>query len=133
MSRSLEHAAGSCRGGGRLTAAVEHLPVGRRRSWQAVRIEVVRCEGSVQLARGRTANCVHAADLTLVAPAHIHDSEPLDYAISVTPARGKLRTARIDRNGELLLEWTVEGTLLTGPAGYARPQPFACGVLAMVR
>ena len=67
---------------------------------------------------GRTANCVHAADLTLVALAHLEEREPFTYNISVTPAAGKVRHARIDRDGELLLEWTVEGTLLTGPPGF---------------
>jgi hypothetical protein len=67
---------------------------------------------------GRTANCVHATDLTLVALAHLQDREPFTYNISVTPAMGRVRTARIDRDGELLLEWTVEGTLLTGPGWF---------------
>jgi Protein of unknown function (DUF2889) len=68
---------------------------------------------------GRTANCVHAVDLTLVALAHLDDREPLTYYISVTPAVGKVRTARIDRDGQLLLEWAVEGTRLTGPERFA--------------
>ncbi|MCW2545751.1 MAG: hypothetical protein JWN96_211 [Mycobacterium sp.] len=68
---------------------------------------------------GRTANCVHAVDLTLVALAHLDDREPFTYYISVTPAMGQVRTARIDRDGELLLEWTVEGTQLTGPGRFA--------------
>jgi hypothetical protein len=68
---------------------------------------------------GRTANCVHATDLTLVALAHLHDRESFTYNISVTPAMGRVRTARIDRDGELLLEWSVEGTLLTHPERFA--------------
>jgi hypothetical protein len=68
---------------------------------------------------GRTANCVHAADLTLVALAHLQDREPFTYNISVTPAMGRVRTARIDRDGEQLLEWIVEGALLTGPERFA--------------
>jgi hypothetical protein len=68
---------------------------------------------------GRTANCVHATDLTLVALAHLQDREPLTYDISVTPASGKVRTARIQRGGELLLEWVVEGQLITGPERFA--------------
>jgi hypothetical protein len=68
---------------------------------------------------GRTANCVHAADLTLVALAHLDDRDSFTYNISVTPAMGKVRTARIDRDGELLLEWIVEGTRITGPEPFA--------------
>lgn len=68
---------------------------------------------------GRTANCVHAVDLTMVALAHLEDREPFTYNISVTPAMGKVRTARIDRDGELLLEWVVEGTRLVGPDRFA--------------
>jgi hypothetical protein len=68
---------------------------------------------------GRTANCVHAVDLTMVALAHLEDREPFTYYVSVAPALGKVRTARIERDGELLLEWTVEGTQLTGPEGFA--------------
>jgi Protein of unknown function (DUF2889) len=68
---------------------------------------------------GRTANCVHAVDLTLVALAHLEDREPFTYYVSVAPALGKVRTARIERDDALLLEWTVEGTELTGPARFA--------------
>ena len=68
---------------------------------------------------GRTANCVHATDLTLVALEHLLDREPFTYNISVTPAMGRVRAARIDRDGELVMEWTVEGTLLTRPERFA--------------
>ncbi len=68
---------------------------------------------------GRTANCVHASDLTLVALAHIEDEERFTYDIDVTPASGRVRTARCARNGSPFLEWTVEGTTLTSPAHLA--------------
>ncbi len=67
---------------------------------------------------GRTANCVHMSDLTLVALAHVQDTEAFVYAITVTPAMGPVRTARVERNGELVLEWTLEGDTLTSPAGW---------------
>jgi hypothetical protein len=68
---------------------------------------------------GRTANCVHTTDLTLVALAHLEGREPFTYDISVTPASGKVRTARVERSGELLLEWVVQGQLLTAPERFA--------------
>ena len=64
---------------------------------------------------GRTANCVHSADLALVALAHVDDTETTVYAITVTPATAQVRQARLDRNGELLLQWTIEGSTLTSP------------------
>lgn len=68
---------------------------------------------------GRTANCVHMSDLALVALAHVHDTEPFVYAITVAPAMGPVRTARLERNGELVLEWILEGETLTSPAAWA--------------
>ena len=68
---------------------------------------------------GRTANCVHSADLTLVALAHVDDTETTIYAITVTPATAPVWVARLERNGRLVLEWTVEGSTLTAPAEWA--------------
>jgi hypothetical protein len=68
---------------------------------------------------GRTANCVHMSDLALVALAHVQDTEAFVYAITVTPAMGPVRTARLERNDELVLEWTVKGDTLTSPAEWA--------------
>jgi Protein of unknown function (DUF2889) len=68
---------------------------------------------------GRIVNCVHAVDLTLVALAHLQDREPFTYYVSVTPAFAPVRIARIERDDQLLLEWTVEGLRLTGPEPYA--------------
>ena len=68
---------------------------------------------------GRTANCVHSADLTLVALAHVGDSETSVLAITVTPATAQVRQARLERNGELLMQWTVEASTITSPAEWA--------------
>ena len=68
---------------------------------------------------GRTANCVHTSDLALVALAHVQDRSDFVYSITVTPALGPVRTARLERNGTLVLEWTVEGDTLTSPAPWA--------------
>lgn len=68
---------------------------------------------------GRTANCVHTSDLALVALAHVQDTQAFVYAITVTPAMGLVRTARLERNGVLLLEWTLEGDTLTSPPAWA--------------
>lgn len=69
---------------------------------------------------GRTANCVHAVDLTMVALAHLDDTEPFRYSITVTPAMAQVRTARLERNGSLVLEWTLDGDTLRTPDSYAR-------------
>jgi hypothetical protein len=63
---------------------------------------------------GRTANCVHMVDLTRVALAHVDDTEDASYEITVTPALATVRDARIERDGELLLEWTLDGQTLVG-------------------
>ena len=75
---------------------------------------------------GRTGNCVHSADLTLVALAHVDDTETTVYAITVTPATAQVRRARLERNGEPVLQWTVEGSTLTSPpewAGHSLDRP----------
>jgi hypothetical protein len=63
----------------------------------------------------RTDNCTHAIDLTMLALAHLDDTEPLTYEITVTPASGQVRTARLERDGVLVLEWTSDGQTLTAP------------------
>jgi hypothetical protein len=63
---------------------------------------------------GRTANCVHMVDLTRVALAHVDDTEASSYAITVTPAFAPVREARLERDGQLLLEWTLDGERLIG-------------------
>jgi hypothetical protein len=63
---------------------------------------------------GRTANCVHMVDLARVALAHVDDTEPSVYAITVTPAHAHARVARIERDDELLLQWTLDGQTLSG-------------------
>jgi hypothetical protein len=63
---------------------------------------------------GRTANCVHMVDLARIALAHVDDTEPSAYAITVTPALAPVRAARIERDGQLLLEWTLDGDRLIG-------------------
>ncbi len=68
---------------------------------------------------GPTENCTHAGDLALVALAHTGDTAPLTYEITVTPASGPLRTARLEADGRLVLEWTVAGNTLTGPGEWA--------------
>lgn len=63
---------------------------------------------------GRTANCVHMVDLTRVALAHVDDAVESVYSITVTPAFAPERHARIERDGQLLLEWTLDGEQLIG-------------------
>ena len=68
---------------------------------------------------GRTGNCVHAADLALVALAHVGETDSFRYTITVAPALGRVRRARIHRGGELLLEWTLDGAVLGAPGRWA--------------
>jgi Protein of unknown function (DUF2889) len=63
---------------------------------------------------GRTANCVHMVDLARVALAHVDDTEPSVYAITVTPALAPVREARIERDGNLVLQWTLNEQTLSG-------------------
>ncbi len=63
---------------------------------------------------GRTANCVHMVDLARVALAHVEDTAESVYAITVTPAHAQVRAARIERDGALLLQWTLDGPTLSG-------------------
>lgn len=63
---------------------------------------------------GRTANCVHMVDLARIALAHVEDIGPSAYAITVTPAFAPVRDARIELDGRLVLEWTLDGDLLIG-------------------
>jgi len=64
---------------------------------------------------GRTANCVHATDVALVALNHAFEREPFTYAISVSPASGRIRSVRLERNDVLAVEWTVKDSRLTAP------------------
>ena len=67
---------------------------------------------------GRTANCVHMVDLTRMALGHLDETEPFRYSITVTPALAEVREARIERDGRLLLEWTLNGSRLQGAAPF---------------
>jgi hypothetical protein len=67
---------------------------------------------------GRTANCVHMVDLARVALAHVDDTEPSVYAITVTPALAPVREARIERDGHLVLQWTLNEQTLSGDAPF---------------
>ncbi len=68
---------------------------------------------------GAQAQCVHAADVAVVALGHLEDREPFTYAISVTPATGRVRAARICRDGRELAEWTLDGMTIVHPAPVA--------------
>jgi hypothetical protein len=68
---------------------------------------------------GPTDNCTHAGDLALLAAAHALDTEPLTYEITVDPAGGPQRVARLAAGGRVLLEWTVAGFAVTGPGEWA--------------
>jgi hypothetical protein len=68
---------------------------------------------------GRSANCVHIVDLTRVALGHLDEPAPFTYTISVSPGLGRVRTARIERDGRLLLEWTLDGVRIRDPAALA--------------
>ena len=63
---------------------------------------------------GRTANCVHMVDLARVALAHVDDVDASVYALTVTPALAEVRDARVERDGELVLQWRLEGARLIG-------------------
>jgi hypothetical protein len=68
---------------------------------------------------GRSANCVHIVDLTRVALGHLDERARFTYAISVAPALGRVRTARIERDGRMLLEWTLDRLRIRDPKGLA--------------
>jgi Protein of unknown function (DUF2889) len=70
-------------------------------------------------ASDRSAQCVHALDLALLAVAHAADSGPTDLEIVVSPAAGVRREAVLRRNGEVQLAWTLQGTTVVAPERFA--------------
>jgi hypothetical protein len=78
-------------------------------------LRVADARSAARWSTERTDNCTHATDLAMVALAHLDDTEPLTYEISVTPATGQVRTARLEAGGELVLEWTTDVLTLTAP------------------
>ena len=66
----------------------------------------------------RTKQCIHVADLTLIAIRHARDTTPLHYLIEVAPAARRYRTATMRRNDQEVMRWELDGQMITGPAPF---------------
>lgn len=62
----------------------------------------------------RASQCVHTVDLATVAAAHATDVAPLVYEIGVELAAFTERRAVLRRDGDVVLDWTVEGNDVVG-------------------
>jgi hypothetical protein len=60
-------------------------------------------------------NCTHLHDLAVLAAAHAHDREPLEYEVLVSDPVDGQRRAMLRRNGETLFEWTERGFRIVAP------------------
>ena len=67
----------------------------------------------------RTSNCTHLYDLGLFAAAHAAEDSPVAYDIGVTDPVDGRRVARILRNGEEVMAWTLEGANFILPEALA--------------
>jgi len=65
--------------------------------------------------REKHQNCTHLYDLALLAAAHAHDTQVLEYDIYVTDPSNGVRKAEIWKDGEQLLAWSVKGTEVVEP------------------
>jgi Protein of unknown function (DUF2889) len=66
-------------------------------------------------AADRTAQCVHVVDLAVLAVRHALDEERTSYEARVAPSARRLREATLDRNGNRVLAWSLDGGRVIGP------------------
>jgi hypothetical protein len=67
----------------------------------------------------RASQCVHTVDLAGVAAAHALDEAPLAYEVVVELASFEDRRAALRRDGELVLDWQLEGQRVVGSGPFA--------------
>ncbi|PXA82810.1 hypothetical protein DMC47_44905 [Nostoc sp. 3335mG] len=67
----------------------------------------------------KTRNCTHLHDLALFAAGHADEAAPIAYDIHVSDPADGVREARLDRDGALLLHWTLDGDRFLAPADLA--------------
>ena len=67
----------------------------------------------------RRTQCVHTVDLAALAAAHAQDDGPLVYEVHIDLASFVERRARLDRDGEELLDWQLHGQEVVGDGPYA--------------
>jgi hypothetical protein len=60
-------------------------------------------------------HCTHMLDLAILAAAHAGDTAPTLYTMFVGDPDGRPRPAILQRNGEEILRWTIDGTMLIEP------------------
>ncbi len=63
----------------------------------------------------KSQNCTHLHDLALFAAAHANETASVAYDIIVTDPVNGDRQAQLKRNGELLLNWQLQGDLFLEP------------------
>jgi hypothetical protein len=67
----------------------------------------------------KQANCTHLYDLAVLAAAHAGEALPTDYAIAVSdPIDGRI-DARLARDGQPVLHWSLAGMAIGAPAELA--------------
>ncbi len=67
----------------------------------------------------REQNCTHLQDLALLAAAHAADASPMVIDILVSDPVDGAKQAELQRNGAAVLQWRMEGNLVTAPAAIA--------------
>jgi len=67
----------------------------------------------------KTRNCTHLHDLAVFAAAHALDEVQTTYDVTVTDPVDGISEARIARDDELAMAWTVRGSTLLAPAAIA--------------
>jgi hypothetical protein len=60
-------------------------------------------------------HCTHMLDLAILAAAHAAETEPVLYEMLVDDPGNSPRAAILRRNGEQILHWLIDGTILVAP------------------
>jgi hypothetical protein len=100
---------------------------------RSVRIPMTGCPGAspfmIERLTGRSltevaaensrAHCTHLYDLAVLCAAHAEDARPLRYDFKIADRVADRTVATVERNGEQVLLWQLEGTAILGPGEWA--------------
>lgn len=64
----------------------------------------------------RVLNCTHLHDLALFGAGHADETAPIAYEIHVSDPTDGIREARLERNGQPVFQWKLQGDVFLEPA-----------------
>ena len=74
--------------------------------------------------RGKTLNCTHLHDLALFAAGHAGENTDIAYDIVVSDPVHDRRRATLDRDGDRVLDWTMDAVGFVAPPSIAGRSPY---------